>query len=1154
MQCKQCMVYVRDRPRAIALCPTRPPLSSRVPGAATAGTQVLVIALRDTTNRGRHAPAPGGDPRSAIGCDLHLADVSVLRDFSVLDTDPVYGCVGVIYHERDVYLALVTECDFVCQVLPREAAYSLRRVSFLSLTSAKYDDWQRYDPNPTEYDDPAVGSSSGGGYGPHPCQALSQYLAQASFFFSPNMDMTRNLQARYTDCISSERAVPYDVKYLWNHFLLKPFLRFRASLDRAQQQYLDDAAFLVPLIQGYVGSVPLPHASATGPNQLCIVSRSSSGRAGARYLTRGLDDMGNVANEVETEVICLLGTRCYSTVILRGSIPLFWEQSGLQISDHKIQLTRSAEATEPAFRLHVQALLQRYRRVHVVDLLKGRDGGSEYTLSHAFHSQIRHLQLPDLVRYTHFDFHAMCKGSNFANVELLVDRVADSVKAFGFFLIDLKELRILRQQGGVFRVNCMDCLDRTNFSQNALSWATLAGYLRVALDQPASVMSHIRQEHAQLWVANGDRISRLYAGTGALRSNVLKSGKSTWTGLLQDVTKSVSRFYQNNFQDQSKQHVMDVLLGKTPEARKIHAYLATYDVVRRHLTAQADRFLRRQSLTFFVTTFNVCSNLPRLSDVEKWLATGRGHAQPDAYVIGLQEVVDLNVSQVVSGDSTKRFQWERLIIRALDRIAATREEGTRASGDDDDESDAPEPVHYVVLTSEQLIGACLMVFIRRSLAPHVRGVETTLKKTGFGGLAGNKGAVALRMQIYDTQFCFVTSHFAAGPTNYEERNADYRSIRDGVTFSNGRAVEDHQYVFWFGDLNYRLNLSYDQAKSLLAQDRLQEMRRYDQLIAQKAMGNIFHNYYEAPITFPPTYKFDVGTARYDTSEKRRTPSWTDRILIRSAGYDPDTADLTDDVHDGLQEDAGEDDEEDEAGGAGRGLKFDILRYISYPLTTSDHMPVLAIVRTEVVEVNRSVRRQLIQDISKELAVATRPGDGKVGSPPTASDSRRAYLSPPSLPPTAKLIDVEPSPSTSGETPKATTKLYHKKPPPPPPTSAQHKTKKPATTTTSVILRLPPPSSATTQWWNEKRTGNNGDGDITPPSDPLSSNPFRDSALSLEKATREAALGRTGEGVGSNGETTKVAAVELPDYLDDIFESHTDEQLDGWEPIKPSVEI
>ena len=66
--------------------------------------------------------------------------------------------------------------------------------------------------------------------------------------------------------------------------------------------------------------------------------------------------------------------------------------------------------------------------------------------------------------------------------------------------------------------------------------------------------------HRELWAENGDALSRIYAGTGALNTSYTRSGKRTLAGVLSDATKSVSRAYINNFQDKGKQTAIDIFL------------------------------------------------------------------------------------------------------------------------------------------------------------------------------------------------------------------------------------------------------------------------------------------------------------------------------------------------------------------------------------------------------------------------------------------------------------------------------------------------------------------------------------------------------------------------------------------------------------------
>ena len=67
------------------------------------------------------------------------------------------------------------------------------------------------------------------------------------------------------------------------------------------------------------------------------------------------------------------------------------------------------------------------------------------------------------------------------------------------------------------------------------------------------------------------------------------------------------------------------------------------------------------------------------------------------------------------------------------------------------------------------------------------------------------------------------------------------------------------------------------------QTTLSSLLTHDQLHAQMRSRKAFHDgWREGKIDFLPTYKYDVGSVgMFDSSEKRRGPSWCDRILYRT---------------------------------------------------------------------------------------------------------------------------------------------------------------------------------------------------------------------------------------------------------------------------------
>ena len=165
--------------------------------------------------------------------------------------------------------------------------------------------------------------------------------------------------------------------------------------------------------------------------------------------------------------------------------------------------------------------------------------------------------------------------------------------------------------------------------------------------------------------------------------------------------------------------------------------------------------------------------------------------------------------------------------------------------------------------------------------------ETDSFSTRPGAQFRTKGAVATAFLLFDTSFLFVNSHLTAHQDNAKERIKDFKKINAMLNLPRELPTRSAKHkdisekfdcVFWSGDLNFRL----EQTRQVV----IREVRDgvsvldFDQLNYLRAEGLIFRGYREEEIRFPPTYKYDSGTNKFDTSSKQRTPSYTDRILYK----------------------------------------------------------------------------------------------------------------------------------------------------------------------------------------------------------------------------------------------------------------------------------
>lgn len=222
---------------------------------------------------------------------------------------------------------------------------------------------------------------------------------------------------------------------------------------------------------------------------------------------------------------------------------------------------------------------------------------------------------------------------------------------------------------------------------------------------------------------------------------------------------------------------------------------------------------------------------------------------PDIYAIGLQEMTS-GVDHV-SNDWTKRL---------TDLLSAKG---------------------YFRVKSVRMQAILLVTFVKRADILSYTHIESEISRAGMAGWWGNKGGVSVRFDVNGVNLIIVNAHLAAHTENVKERIEDFHTILDTQKFRDKDVdhILDHDYVFFMGDLNFRLEkVSRNFVERAILHNDIKSLMEYDQLLQCMEEDLIFVDFEEGKITFPPTFKYDPGTDVYDTSPKQRVPAYCDRIL------------------------------------------------------------------------------------------------------------------------------------------------------------------------------------------------------------------------------------------------------------------------------------
>ncbi|XP_063308087.1 phosphatidylinositol-3-phosphatase SAC1 isoform X2 [Pelobates fuscus] len=379
---------------------------------------------------------------------------------------------------------------------------------------------------------------------------ISHVLSVDGFYYSNSYDLTHTLQRlantspEFQEMSLLERA---DQRFVWNGHLLREF----SAQPEIQK-------FAIPVIHGFIA---IHSCSINGKNfDWFLISRRSCFRAGVRYYVRGIDSEGHAANFVETEqIIHYMGNKA-SFVQTRGSIPFFWSQRPNLKYKPKPQINKAVNHMD-GFQRHFDSQIISYGKQVVLNLVNQK--GSEKPLEQAFAQMVSSLG-NGMVRYLAFDFHKECSKMRWDRLQILVKQVAETQDDFGYFLVDA-EGRVVMQQDGIFRSNCMDCLDRTNVIQSLLARRSLQIQLQrlgvLHVGQNIEEQVQFEKVYKNAWADNANACAKQYAGTGALKTDFTRTGKRTQWGLVMDGWNSLIRYYKNNFSDGFRQDSIDLFLG-----------------------------------------------------------------------------------------------------------------------------------------------------------------------------------------------------------------------------------------------------------------------------------------------------------------------------------------------------------------------------------------------------------------------------------------------------------------------------------------------------------------------------------------------------------------------------------------------------------------
>ncbi|KAK9131506.1 hypothetical protein Sjap_011993 [Stephania japonica] len=359
-----------------------------------------------------------------------------------------YGIIGFIKFLGPYYMLLITKRRKI-GAIGSHAVYTVAKNAMIPLSSSTMWSSLVYSKNEKRYK-----------------KLLAAVDLTKDFFFSYSYHVMRSLQKNMCEGLTGQ--VLYEKMFVWNEFL-----------TRGIRHQLKNALWTVALAYGFFKQVQL---SVSGRHfKLTLIARRSRHFAGTRYLKRGVNEKGRVANDVESEQIVFedapqgCSVQLSSIVQNRGSIPLFWSQETSRLNIKPNIILSKKDQNYEATRLHFQNLVERYGNpIIILNLIKTREKKPrESILCAEFAKAIdfinQSLSAENRLKFVHWDLHKHSRSRG-TNVLALLGKVAEyALNVTGFLYCQVtSELRLTVPSRLTHQKHSADDLYEQNYSEEEL--------------------------------------------------------------------------------------------------------------------------------------------------------------------------------------------------------------------------------------------------------------------------------------------------------------------------------------------------------------------------------------------------------------------------------------------------------------------------------------------------------------------------------------------------------------------------------------------------------------------------------------------------------------------------------------------------------------